>query len=190
MSKFQVKRISSDHRILWPKESMPSATFLSSEIYGHASSHNIQTRISWGSSCQWEPCWVASWYSPLRSHSSVKWELITQRIGNFQVDIFPPPRPLHPQWKVAEATTILSLYSCGWILGSTVVVHCELRCGCCLVAQSCPTLCDPMDCGPPGSSLHGISQARILEWVRGVREKETTGVSVKLVAFGSSSRYI
>ena len=32
-------------------------------------------------------------------------------------------------------------------------------------AQSCPTICDPMNCGPPGSSLHGISQARILEWV-------------------------
>ena len=33
----------------------------------------------------------------------------------------------------------------------------------CLCAQSCLTLCDPMDCSPPGSSLHGISQARILE---------------------------
>ena len=31
--------------------------------------------------------------------------------------------------------------------------------------QSCPTLCDVMDYGPPGSSVHGISQARILEWV-------------------------
>ena len=34
-----------------------------------------------------------------------------------------------------------------------------------LVAQSCPTLCDPMDSSPPGSSVHGISLARILEWV-------------------------
>ena len=33
------------------------------------------------------------------------------------------------------------------------------------VAQSCPTLCDPMDCSPPGSSVHGILQARVLEWV-------------------------
>ena len=33
------------------------------------------------------------------------------------------------------------------------------------VAQSCPTLCDPMDCSPPGSSAHDILQARILEWV-------------------------
>ena len=35
----------------------------------------------------------------------------------------------------------------------------------CLVAQSCLTLCNPMDCSPPGSSLHGILQARTLEWV-------------------------
>ena len=33
------------------------------------------------------------------------------------------------------------------------------------VAQSYPTLCDPMDCSLPGSSLHGILQARVLEWV-------------------------
>ena len=32
------------------------------------------------------------------------------------------------------------------------------------VAQLCPTLSDPMDCGPPGSSIHGIFQARVLEW--------------------------
>ena len=35
----------------------------------------------------------------------------------------------------------------------------------CLVPKSCPTFCDPMDCNPLGSSVHGISQARILEWV-------------------------
>ena len=32
------------------------------------------------------------------------------------------------------------------------------------VAQLCPTLHDPMDCSPPGSSVHGIFQARVLEW--------------------------
>ena len=36
---------------------------------------------------------------------------------------------------------------------------------CCSVAQSCLTLCDPVDCSPPDSSVHGISQARIMEWV-------------------------
>ena len=35
----------------------------------------------------------------------------------------------------------------------------------CLAAQTCPTLCNPMDCSPPGSLPMGILQARILEWV-------------------------
>ena len=35
----------------------------------------------------------------------------------------------------------------------------------CKHAQSCPTPCNPTDCGPPGSSVHGIVQATILEWV-------------------------
>ena len=38
-------------------------------------------------------------------------------------------------------------------------------CTTCLHAQSCLTLCDPMDCSLPGSYIHGIPQARILEWV-------------------------
>ena len=35
----------------------------------------------------------------------------------------------------------------------------------CVCVQSCPTLCNPIDCSPPGSSVHEIFQARILEWV-------------------------
>ena len=42
------------------------------------------------------------------------------------------------------------------------IIHSEVKV---LVTQSCPTLCDPMDCSPPGSSVHVILQARILEWV-------------------------
>ena len=38
-------------------------------------------------------------------------------------------------------------------------------CVCAKSLQSCPTLCDPMDCSLPGSSVHRILQARILEWV-------------------------
>ena len=36
---------------------------------------------------------------------------------------------------------------------------------CAKLLQSCLTLCDPMDCSPPGSSVRGILQARILEWL-------------------------
>ena len=42
---------------------------------------------------------------------------------------------------------------------------CVCVCVCVLVAQSCPTLCNSLDCNPPGSSVHGILQASILEWV-------------------------
>ena len=38
-------------------------------------------------------------------------------------------------------------------------------CSCCLVSKSCLSLLQPKDCSPPISSIHGISQARILEWV-------------------------
>ena len=40
------------------------------------------------------------------------------------------------------------------------------------VTQSCPTLSDPMDCSLPGSSVHGIFQARVLEWVAIAFSKE------------------
>ena len=41
----------------------------------------------------------------------------------------------------------------------------SLRCAVQFVVQSCPTLCNPLDCSPPGYSILGILQAKILEWV-------------------------
>ena len=46
-------------------------------------------------------------------------------------------------------------------------------CVCAQSLQSRPTLCDPVDCSPPGSSVHGILQARILEWVAMPSSKES-----------------
>ena len=43
--------------------------------------------------------------------------------------------------------------------------HCFLKVKWSEVAQSCPTLCDPIDCSLSGSSVHGIFQARVLEWI-------------------------
>ena len=45
------------------------------------------------------------------------------------------------------------------------VLAINVRAVLCLVVQLCPILCNTMDCSPPGSSFHGIPQARILEWV-------------------------
>ena len=57
-----------------------------------------------------------------------------------------------------------------------------------LVAQSCPTLCDPVDCSLPGSSVHGILQARIMEQVatsfsRGSSQPRD-GIQVSCIASG------
>ena len=56
-------------------------------------------------------------------------------------------------------------------LGASSPARIPTKCFCCLhsvrvcsVTQSCPTLCNPMDCVPPGPSVHGILQARTLEW--------------------------
>ena len=48
-----------------------------------------------------------------------------------------------------------------------------------LVAQSCQILCDPMDCSPQGSSVHGILQARILEWVATPFSRESFDSEIK-----------
>ena len=55
-----------------------------------------------------------------------------------------------------------------WRWLSTCSVTATLQCPpgcCCLAPKSCPALCSPMDCSPPGSSVHGIFPAGILEWV-------------------------
>ena len=53
----------------------------------------------------------------------------------------------------------------GKIASLLVVLWCNYLLTVSEVAQSCLTLCDPVDCSPPGSSVHGILQTRILEWV-------------------------
>ena len=60
-------------------------------------------------------------------------------------------------------STLPMLYQCDnkvWMIAHLFTMWFQFS----SVAQSCLTLSDPMDCSPPGSSVHGISQARVLEW--------------------------
>ena len=57
----------------------------------------------------------------------------------------------------------------------------------CSAAQSCPTLCDPRDCNPPGSSVHGILQTRILEWVAISSSEALPNPEIKSVSLVSSA---
>ena len=61
------------------------------------------------------------------------------------------------------------------------------------VSQSCPTLSDPMDCSLPGSSVHGICQARVLEWGAiafslGKQLKDTNGILTDIIRQTSTFR--
>ena len=49
------------------------------------------------------------------------------------------------------------------------------------VAQSCPTVSDPMDCSLPGSSVHGIFQARVLEWGAIAFSEQLAGATTNLI---------
>ena len=62
--------------------------------------------------------------------------------------------------KTTLATLAQNIHNSYYLFSTSYVLD-----KCVLVAQSSPTLCNPMDCSPSGSSIHGILQASILEWV-------------------------
>ena len=95
--------------------------------------------------------WCHRLFSP--SHSSLPVQLLC--------------RPFLPFF---SPTTSLLLRTGSRISHGPLLLFCQqnhyytINCCCCLVTRLCPTLCNPMDCSPPGSSVHGLLQARILEW--------------------------
>ena len=56
--------------------------------------------------------------------------------------------------------------------------------------QSCPALCDPVDCSPPGSSVHGVLQARVLEWVSMPSSRDPGMESASLMSPALAGRFI
>ena len=71
--------------------------------------------------------------------------------------------PFSPSFLSEEREIRKYASKCG--LGIISLNYGSFLCMCAQSLQSCLTLCDHMDCSPPGSSVHGILQARILEWV-------------------------
>ena len=66
-------------------------------------------------------------------------------------------------WQMLDQVYLVIFILFGYLLTLLKILGDDL-CVCAKSFQSCLTLCDPMDCCPPCSSVHGISQARILEW--------------------------
>ena len=104
----------------------------------------ISLFVSQSSIGQW---WLA-WYGGLKKQ--VLFIRIIQNLGFFYLMILPPSmtlRSIQENWLAGERSKCCAVLCCAKSL------------------QSCLTLCDPMDYSLPGSSVHGILQARILEWV-------------------------
>ena len=83
-----------------------------------------------------------------------------------------PPRNgfLKPHRQKNEAgetlnSSILRLWKPNWDIRMKASDVCDFCEECAKSLQSCPTPCDPVDCSPPGSSVHGMLRAKILEWV-------------------------
>ena len=73
-----------------------------------------------------------------------------------------------------------------YILYITYITLCAVLC---LVTHSCPTLCNPMDYSPSGSSVHGILQARILEWVAMPSSMESSQGRDRIQVSGIAERF-
>jgi len=132
--------------------------------------HSGQDENSCSPYSAWEPFphWMAIKASQCNTNSS---------LSSFLVDVYfriPPHSPvaLHSQYSLRNYL-LWSAWKEYWV--QKQIIHLFLQSSQLhifllkrkwkLVAQSCLTLSDPVDCSPPGSSVHGILQARILEWV-------------------------
>ena len=88
--------------------------------------------------------------------------MIMVMISLHNCHLFSKVKPDHPTWnfnthRLSQPHTAELPSSCSVFFPVAFV--------CATLLQSCPTLCNPMDCSSTGSSVHGILQARILEWV-------------------------
>ena len=133
-------------------------------------------------------CFLCGWYFSILSFFKKLWivfSVILASFRSFPSSHYPWAGPRHCllfpgacsagcalSWKIidvpkeANAFILLSGFWFHLALGLRVSSLVSFKTVCvCMCAQSYPTLCDPMDCNPPGSSVHGVSQARTLEWV-------------------------
>ena len=113
-------------------------------------------------------CWLeckmlqSLWKMVQRFPLMLKWELLDDSVI-LLLGIYPQNTDSRDQYGSLHCSIIHSSKKRETTCLS--VEGCVCVCTRAKLLQSCPTLCDPMDCGLPGSSVHGILQARTLEWL-------------------------
>jgi len=112
----------------------------------------------WADKRETEIALCTSESSITRKQSSLNGVPFSLEWGNYLPLVLTHPEKVQRRWRREERNLEWRQISC-------CSISLEICCCYCLVTQSCPTYCDPMDCSPPSSSVHAISQARLLEWV-------------------------
>ena len=100
-------------------------------------------------------------FLPEKSHGRRSWQAMVHRVHSW-TQLSTPQSPCI--YVNTHTNTHTNIYTHTHIC-IHVCVYIYIFCCCCLVTKMCSTLCNPMDCSLPGSSVYGISQASILEWV-------------------------
>ena len=99
------------------------------------------------------------WLPPSTYRSLLSCSLLSEAVSDPSLDIETPSSPCSFPHSISLCSTGAFKYKvCACVF---VYTHVRTRAR----AQSCPTLCDPMDYSPPGSPVHGIFQTKLLEWV-------------------------
>ena len=124
-------------------------------------------RVSWALKSDWQHLWslpirypqhppsswnaslgIARW--PLGQNCSWLWNMVVEELEDVLTT--------KSEFLCEELPLFIKINSCAY----SPIIKTGLTA--CVLSQSWPTLCDPVDCSPPGSSVHGVLQARILEW--------------------------
>ena len=95
--------------------------------------------------------------------------LLFNTLSRFIISLLPRSKHLLISWLQSPSAVILEPKKIQFVTVSSKVSF--IMCVCAKLLQSCPTLSDPMDCSPPGFSVHGIFQATILELVAAGKEQ-------------------
>ena len=117
----------------------------------------VQTGL-WDTAASVLACSIADTFlSLLSEESGTSWTVLGKCSCDKRLKLLPALICVSPLWRSSSNPSQAFRIGIANFFYNVVV--------CCLVTKSCPTLCHPMDCSWPRSSVHGIFQARTLEWV-------------------------
>ena len=141
----------------------------------------VQTGL-WDTAASVLACSIADTFlSLLSEESGTSWTVLGKCSCDKRLKLLPALICVSPLWRSSSNPSQAFRIGIANFFYNVVV--------CCLVTKSCPTLCHPMDCSWPRSSVHGIFQARTLEWVAISFSRGSSQPRVRTRVSGTAGRF-